>query len=115
MENEASLQVTESGTVDSSTAAKWSLEQGHESCRKLAYWLRTKKRPVHLVTDEEFHNFCVKNSAQKSDCCSEKEIDEQVLEMVATVNLHNKKTMSTLKPDGIIPSMASDIWSDSNV
>ena len=35
--------------------------------------------------------------------------------MIATGNLHNKKTVSSLKADGIKPRMASDIWSDSNV
>ena len=54
-------------------------------------------------------------SAQKCDSCSEKEIDKQVLEMVATGNLHNEKTLSSVKADGIKPSMASNIWSDSDI
>ena len=115
VDNQASLQVTDSGTVDLSTAPKWSQEKRHRSCRKLAYWLCRKKRSVHLVTDEEFHDFCMEISAQKFDSCSEKEINRQVLEMVATGNLHNKKTVSILKADGIKPSMASDIWSDGDV
>ena len=67
------------------------------------------------MTDPEFHGFCMEISAQKFDSCSEQEIDKQVLEMVATGNLYNKKTVSSLKADGIKPSMASDIWSDSDV
>ena len=111
IDNQASLQVSESETVDSSTAPKWSQEKEHRSCRKLAYWLCTKKRPVHLVTDPEFHDFCMEISAQKLDSCSEKEIDKQVLEIVTTGNLYNKKTVSSLKANGIKPSMASDICS----
>ena len=67
------------------------------------------------MTDPDFHDFCREISAQKFDSRSEKEIDKQVLEMVATRNLHNKKTVFSLKADGIKPSMASDIWSDSDV
>ena len=57
-------------------------------------------RLVQLVTNEEFQNFCMKISAHTFDSCFEKEIDKQVLEMVATRNLHNKKTASFLKADG---------------
>ena len=67
------------------------------------------------MTDPEFHDFCMEISALKFESFSEKDIDKQVLEMVATGNLHNKNTVSSLKADGIKPSMASDIWSDSDV
>ena len=66
-----------------------------------------------MVTHPEFHNFCMDISAQIFDSRSEKEIDKQVLDMVATGNLHNKKTVSVLKAGSIQPSMASDIWSKS--
>ena len=65
--------------------------------------------------DPVFHDFCMEISAQKFDSCSKKEIDKQVLEMVATGYLHNKKTLSSPKVNGIKPSMAGDIWSDSDV
>ena len=67
------------------------------------------------MTEPEFQDFCMEISAQKFDSFSEKEIDKQVVEMVATGNLHNKKTVSSLKADGIKLSMASDIWSDGDV
>ena len=115
IDNQGSLQVTEDGTVDLSAPPKWSPEKRHPSCRKLAYWLSTKKRPVHLVTDPKFHNFCMEVSPPKFDSYTEKDIEKQVLEVFATRNFSNKKTVSSLKADGIKPSMASDIWSDSNV
>ena len=62
------------------------------------------------MTDPEFHDFCMDISAQKFDSCSEKEIDKQVLEMVAKGNLHNKNTVSNVKANGIKPSMASNIY-----
>ena len=114
MNDQASLQVTKTGTVDLATAPNWSHKKRDRSCRKLAYWLCTKKRPLHLVTDPEFQDFCMEIS-QKVDSCSEKEMDKQLLEIVATRNLHNKKTLSSLNADGIKPSMASEIWSDSDV
>ena len=66
------------------------------------------------MTNEEFHDLGMQISAQKFDSCSQKGIDKQVLGMAATGNLHNKKTVSSVKADGIKANMASDLWSDSD-
>ena len=66
------------------------------------------------MPDEDFHNFRMGTFCQKFDSCYEREINKQVLEMVAKENLHNKETVSIQTPDGIKPSMVSDIWGDSN-
>ena len=67
------------------------------------------------MTDADYHDFCIEISAQKVDFCSEKEIDKQVLIMVARGNICIKKTVSRWKAKDIKPSMASDIWSHSEV
>ena len=77
--------------------------------RKLAYWQCREKRPSHLVTNEEFHEFSMDVSAPKPDSCPQREIDKQVLEMVTTANVQNKEGGSILRGDGIKPSMATDI------
>ena len=44
--------------IELQTTSKWTAQKIHLSNRKLSYWLCRRKRAPHLVTDEEFKDFC---------------------------------------------------------
>ena len=103
------------GAIELQTTPKWTAQKIHLSNRKLSYWLCRRKRAPHLVTDEEFKDFCDEISCSKYQPCSEKEVLKQTLEMVAAGRVNNRKIITQLKEQKVKPSMASGIWSDSDV
>ena len=65
------------GAMELQTTPKWTAQKILLSNRKLSYWLCRRKRAPHLVTDEEFKDFCDEISCSKYQPCSEKEVLKQ--------------------------------------
>ena len=103
------------GAIVLQTTTKWTAQKIHLSKRKLSYWLCRRKRAPHLVSDKEFKHFCDEISCSKYQPCSEKEVLKQTLEMAAAGRVNNRRIIRQLKEQKVKPSMASDIWSDSDV
>ena len=89
------------------TTPKWTAQKIHLSNRKLSYWLCRRKRAPHLVTDEEFKDFCDEILCSKYQSCSEKEVLKQTLEIVAAGRVNNRRIITQLKEQKVKPSMAS--------
>ena len=106
------FQVAE-GNVE--VGASWSGARRHRACRLLAYWLVRRSRPVHLVKDEEFEQFCLYLSQQKFQHTCHRRMNQHIAEMAAAGLKNNREKMADLKKDGVKPSIAADIWSDSTV
>ena len=85
------LVTNDTGAIELRTTPKWSAQKVHLCNRKLRYWLCRRKRVPHLVTDEEFKDFCDEISCSKYQPCSEKEVLKQTLEMVAAVKVNNRR------------------------
>ena len=109
------LVANDTGAIELRTAPKWSAQKVHLCNRKLSLWLFRRKRAPHLVTDEEFKDFCDEISCSKNQPCSEKEVLKQTLEIVAAGKVNNRRIITKLKMQNVKPSMASDIWCDSDV
>ena len=82
------------GAIELQRTPKWTAQKIHLSNRKLSYWLCRRKRAPHLVTDEEFKDFCDEISCSKYQPCSEKEVLKQTLEMVAAGRVNNCKIIT---------------------
>ena len=55
----------DTGAIELRTTPKWSAQKVHLCNRKLSYWLCRRKRAPHLVTDDEFKDFCDEISCSK--------------------------------------------------
>ena len=103
------------GVVDLETQIRWTKERHHNACRKLAFWLAKRKRPLSIVEDEEFRDFTSAISMGKFSSTSRREMDKQMLEMGGAVLHNHREAVAQMKKTGVKPSMAADIWSDTDV
>ena len=103
------------GVVDLETQIRWTKERHHNACRKLAFWLAKRKRPLSIVEHEEFRDFTSAISMGKFSSTSRREMDKQMSEMGGAVLHNHREAVAQMKKTGVKPSMAADIWSDTDV
>ncbi|KAL5486756.1 hypothetical protein EMCRGX_G019277 [Ephydatia muelleri] len=73
---------TDKNTLLMGNMAKWTPERRHLLCRKIAYWLVKRNRPLTLVEhDTELRDVFLELSGGRFDGCSHHEIQKHLLQM----------------------------------
>jgi hypothetical protein len=104
---------TDKNTLLMGNMAKWTPERRHLLCRKIAYWLVKRNRPLTLVErDTELRDVFLELSGGRFDGCSHHEIQKHLLQMVAVGTKCLKQQISDLVHDGLQLALAADLWSD---
>ncbi|KAL5505608.1 hypothetical protein EMCRGX_G007072 [Ephydatia muelleri] len=104
---------TDKNTLLMGNMAKWTPERRHLLCRKIAYWLVKRNRPLTLVErDTELRYVFLELSGGRFDGCSHLEIQKHLLQMVAVGTKCLKQQISDLEHDGLQLALAADLWSD---
>ena len=104
---------TDKNTLLMGNMAKWTPERRHVLCRKIAYWLIERNRPLTLVErDTELQDVFLELSGGRFDGCNHHEIQKLLLQMVAVGTKYLKQQISDLVHDGLQLALAADLWSD---
>ncbi|KAL5503559.1 hypothetical protein EMCRGX_G010526 [Ephydatia muelleri] len=91
---------------------KFTTERRHVICRKIAYWLVRRNRPLTMVErDSELREVFLEISSGRFNGCSHHEIQKHILQMVAVATENLKHRIAEVIGEGLHPALAADLWS----
>ena len=91
---------------------KFTTERRHAICRKIAYWLVRRNRPLTMVErDSELREVFLEISSGRFNGCSHHEIQKHILQMVAVATENLKLRIADVIGEGLRLALVADLWS----